>query len=204
MPISNYSLLKGDPQPGKVSGANPHFRIPVVAGAINATIDVNIQSFDKSEVLYAVIQNSTVPNADALLALADGVHSPGGIAIDYIRTIVNGAPLITRGAMKLLPVGSHLDLHDQIVTVVNQAIADENGLIFAFGSFFDDGNGIEGIHDIHMNQGNPIGNHSSDNGIEQDGALFVHLPATNKWISVFIAFQTQSFNTDNQGNPIAA
>ena len=55
-----------------------------------------------------------------------------------------------------------------------------------------------------MNQGNPLDNHGQDNGIWQDGALFVNLPAQHTWIAVFIAFQTQSWQTDDQGNPVQA
>lgn len=55
-----------------------------------------------------------------------------------------------------------------------------------------------------MNQGNPIGNHNQDNGVWQDGALFVNLPSQNTWIAVFIAFQTQVWTTDNDGNPMAS
>jgi hypothetical protein len=33
MPITNYSILKGDPQPGQVTGFHPHFRIPVQTDA---------------------------------------------------------------------------------------------------------------------------------------------------------------------------
>ena len=67
---------------------------------------------------------------------------------------------------------------DQVVTVVNQAIEDDSGLVFAFGSSFADPGGAAGIHDIHMNQGNPVDNHGQDNGIWQDGALFVYLPSS--------------------------
>lgn len=205
MPITNYSVLKGDPQPGQVTGFHPHFRIPVQTGAGNFTIDVNVQSFDNSEVLYAILQNFTPPDAQALLALPDGVtevpSQPGGLALDYVRETISGAPMITRSQMTLLPTGDGKDLHDQVVTVVNQAIEDEAGLVYAFGSSFADSNGVAGIHDIHMNQGNPINNHGGDNGIWQDGALFVYLPSKNQWIAVFIAFQTQTWQTDAQGNP---
>lgn len=201
MPVPNYSLLKGDPQPGAVSGKNPHFRIPVNTASGNYTIDVNVESTDGSEVLYAVLQNTAPPNEDALLALPDGVNPPTGIAIDYVRTQINGAPMIAKDAMTLLPIGGSSDLNDQIVSVVNQAIQDDNGLIYAFGSFYADSGGQQGIHDIHMNQGNS-GSFEKDNGIDQDGALFVYLPATSTWISVFIAFQTESWNTDDQGNPV--
>jgi uncharacterized protein YukJ/DNA-binding response OmpR family regulator len=197
VPVTSYSLLKGDPQPGTVTGANPHFRIPVNTGSATPTIDVNVESQDGSEVLYAVLQNTAPPNAATLLALPNGVHPPTGIAIDYIRE-----NLITRAAMTLLPVGDIHTLKDQIVTIVNQAIEDENGIIYAFGSFFKDPGGVSGIHDIHMNQGNPLNNHGADNGVRQDGALFVYLPASTSWISVYIAFQTQSWTTDNKGNPV--
>jgi uncharacterized protein YukJ len=205
MPIPNYSVLKGDPQPGHVTGFHPHFRIPVQTDAGSFTIDVNVQSFDNSEVLYAILQDFTPPDAQALLALPDGVREipsqPGGLAVDYVRETVGGEPMITRNQMALLPTGKGNDLHDQVVTVVNQAIEDDAGLVFAFGSSFADTGGTAGIHDIHMNQGNPVDNHGQDNGIWQDGALFVYLPSQNQWIAVFIAFQTQTWKTNTQGNP---
>jgi uncharacterized protein YukJ len=52
-----------------------------------------------------------------------------------------------------------------------------------------------------MNQGNPPHSHDQDNGIWQDGALFAELPAENTWIAIFIAFQTQSWHTGDDGNP---
>jgi uncharacterized protein YukJ len=30
----------------------------------------------------------------------------------------------------------------------------------------------------------------------------VNLPAQNTWIAIFIAFQTQSWSTDDNGNPL--
>jgi uncharacterized protein YukJ len=205
MPIPNYSVLKGDPQPGQVTGFHPHFRIPVQTHAGSFTIDVNVQSFDNSEVLYAILRNFTPLDAQALLALPDGVtkipSQPGSLAVDYVRETIGGAPIITRTQMALLPTGKGNDLHDQVVTVVNQAIEDDAGVVFAFGSSFADPGGAAGIHDIHMNQGNPSNNHGQDNGIWQDGALLLYLPSQNQWIAVFIAFQTQSWQTNAQGNP---
>ena len=98
----------------------------------------------------------------------------------------------------------HNDLHNEVVDLLNRAIADEHGTIYAFGSAFSDGGRVDGIHDIHMNQGNPPANHGQDNGIWQDGALFVNLPAQNTWVAIFIAFQTQSWHTDDRGNPLGA
>jgi hypothetical protein len=73
--------------------------------------------------------------------------------------------------MALLPIGNGKTLHDQVETVVNQAIQDEQGVVYGFGSSFADTGGASGIHDIHMNQGNPLNNHGGDNGIWQDGTL---------------------------------
>jgi uncharacterized protein YukJ len=109
--------------------------------------------------------------------------------------------MISRDAMTLLPVGNGRDLNDQVADVVNQAIQDENGVLYAFGSSYADANGSDGTHDIHMNQGNPPNSHGQDNGIWQDGALFVYLPSQNQWIAVFIAFQTETWQTDSEGNP---
>jgi uncharacterized protein YukJ len=150
------------------------------------TVDVNVQSFDNSEVLYAILQNFTPPDMQALLSLPDGVteipSQPGGLAIDYVREAISGAPMITRSQMALLPIAKAKHLHDQVVTVVNQAIEDDAGLVFAFGSSFADPGGDAGIHEIHMNQGNPLDNHGPDNGIWQDGALFVYLPSQTLWV----------------------
>lgn len=54
-----------------------------------------------------------------------------------------------------------------------------------------------------MNQGNPPGAFGKDNGIWQDGALLVYLPSQSQWMAVFLAFQTESWQTDGQGNPAA-
>jgi len=204
MAVPNYSVLKGDPQPGKVSGRNPHFRIPVNTFSGMFTIDVNVESTDGSEVLYLINQDFTPPDAEALGALSTGVtgleREPGGLALDYVREMINGAPLVAHSQMSLLPVGGGT-MKNQVATILNQAIKDDNGAIYGFGSSYADPNGQQGIHDIHMNQGNPKGPFQKDNGIWQDGAIFIELPASGKWIAVFLAFQTESWTTDNSGNP---
>ena len=93
-------------------------------------------------------------------------------------------------------------LENAVVTLLNMTIADKDGVIYAFGSAFSDKGKVDGIHDIHMNQGNPKGNHGGDNGVWQDGALFINLPAKKAWTAVFIAFQTESWSTDSAGNPV--
>jgi uncharacterized protein YukJ len=221
MPITNYSVLVGDPTAGKVvTGSSTHYQITMQANGGPFTVAVNIQSIDGSDVLYAIEENFTPPDEAGLLALSTGMtalkRAPGGLALDYVRSMVNGQPMITLQQMTLLPQlvsrGSEDErmmnrvrasaLQNAVVTLLNMTIADKDGTIYAFGSAYADSGRVDGIHDIHMNQGNPVNNHGGDNGVWQDGALLIHLPSKATWTAVFIAFQTQSWNTDSAGNPV--
>jgi hypothetical protein len=55
-----------------------------------------------------------------------------------------------------------------------------------------------------MNQGNPrSGGHAGDNGVWHDGGLLFWFPGADRWVAVFLAFQSQSWHTDDHtGNPI--
>ena len=228
MPITNYSVLAGDPVGGKVvSEASAHYQITMNATKGPFTVAVNIQSVDGSEVLYAIEENFTPPDLAGLLALPMGMtvlkSQPGGLALDFVRSQVNGKAMITKQQMTLLPKASTTKglsaeaaavqeakvaaLKNAVVTLLNMTIADKDGVIYAFGSAYADSGKVDGIHDIHMNQGNPVGGgsnggHGGDNGIWQDGALMIHLPAKKTWTAVFIAFQTESWKTDSKGNPV--
>jgi uncharacterized protein YukJ len=185
------------------------------------TVAVNIQSVDGSEVLYAIEEGFTPPDLGGLMALPMGMtklqSAAGGLALDYVRSTVGGAPMISRAQMTLLPQlnaktkGGSVEeqmiqrarakaLENAVVTLLSMTIADKDGVIYAFGSAFADSGKVDGIHDIHMNQGNPANNHGGDNGVWQDGALLIHLPAKRTWTAVFIAFQTESWTTDAVGN----
>lgn len=225
MPITNYSVLAGDPVSGKVvKGASTHYQITMNAPGGPFTVAVNIQSVDGSEVLYAIEEEFTPPDIAGLLALPMGMTAlksvPGGLSLDYVRSQVSGRQMITREQMTLLPQanskGSKEDqmlaqarssaLQNAVITLLNMTIADKDGVIYAFGSSYADQGQVDGIHDIHMNQGNPVGGganggHGGDNGIWQDGALLIHLPSKATWTAVFIAFQTESWTTDSNGNP---
>ena len=224
MPITNYSVLAGDPVSGKVvTGSSTHYQITMQAPGGPFTVAVNIQSVDGSEVLYDIVEDFTPPDLAALQALPMGMtplqSQPGGLALDFVRSTVNGAPMITKAQMTLLPEANAKvkgaspeekmiqqarakALENAVVTLLNMTIADKDGVIYAFGSAYADSGKVDGIHDIHMNQGNPVNNHGGDNGVWQDGALLIHLPSKETWTAVFIAFQTESWDTDAAGNPV--
>jgi uncharacterized protein YukJ len=205
-----------------VSGASAHYQITMKAGSGTFTVAVNIQSVDGSEVLYAIVEDFTPPDLTGLTALPMGMTAlksePGGLALDFVRSTVGGAPMITKAQMTLLPQlvanvkGSAEQqmiqrakaraLENAVVTLLNMTIADKDGVIYAFGSAYTDSGKVDGIHDIHMNQGNPKNNHGGDNGVWQDGALLINLPSKKTWTAVFIAFQTESWTTDSAGNPV--
>ena len=223
MPIANYSVLAGRPTAGKVvSGASAHYQITMQATGGPFTVAVNIQSVDGSEVLYAIEEGFTPPDLAGSMALPMVMtvleSEAGGLALDFVRSVVNGAPMITKAQMTLLPQLSEKvkgsaegqmiqrarakALENAVVTLLNMTIADKDGVIYAFGSAFADRGKVDGIHDIHLNQGNPADNHGGDNGVWQDGALLIHLPSKATWTAVFIAFQTESWTTDSAGNPV--
>ena len=217
MPIPNYSVLRGRPVSGKVvQGQSAHDLISVMTPAGAFTAALNIQSVDGSEVLYAIVQAFTPPDPGALLALPQGItplqSKPGGLALDFVRETVSGRPMITRAEMQLLPTAranaiQARALESAVIALINQAAANPQAQIFAFGSSFADKGVTDGVHNLHMNQGNPPANHKSENGTWQDGAIFLNLPAQGssdpQWTAVFIAFQTQSWTTDVSGNPAA-
>ena len=47
-----------------------------------------------------------------------------------------------------------------------------------------------------MNQGNS-GEFRGDDGVWQDGGLLLQLPRESRWVGIFLAFQSQQWNTDD-------
>ncbi|HEY4336822.1 MAG TPA: DUF2278 family protein, partial [Puia sp.] len=172
-----------------------------------------------SQVLFYSNLDFQHPITDAILQmrLPTGYtplsSKPGGVALDFIR-----GNLFDTSAMVPLPesaAGTNNDLNDQLDLTVQQAMSDADAVLYAFGQHWVDASGADnyfpeinpsvGIHDIHMNQGNPKGSFFNDNGVYQDGGLLFHFPSRNRWAAIFTAFQSQSFHTDDQtGNPLTA
>jgi hypothetical protein len=82
----------------------------------------------------------------------------------------------------------------------------EGGTIYAFGERWGPEHSTRdkvfgflpgnGVHDIHMNQGN-AGRFVDDDGVWQDGGLLMHFEADDQWVGVFLAFQSQAWHTDD-------
>src|SRR5262249_3813240 len=62
---------------------------------------------------------------------------------------------------------------------------------------FGNVDGLHGVHDIHLNQGN-VGSHAGDNGTFHDGGLILGFP--DRYLGLFLGFQTQRIPTAAKGN----
>ncbi|WAH36153.1 YukJ family protein [Alicyclobacillus dauci] len=213
MSIQNYGVIRGQVvqyAPGLTQ--SPHFRITLADNSNQGyQVDVNVLSRDGSEVLYYANENFQNDMTQNLLSLTPGFtplkSNANSGALDYLRE-----SLFDTSKMKPLPMDgpSQNDLDAFIGTVVSSA-QTSNASVFAFGQYFNDKSRsaaqerrenlpTQGIHDIHMNQGNGSP-YESDNGTYQDGGLLVYFPTDERWVATFLAFQTQAFQTDDQGNP---
>ncbi|MGB9940170.1 DUF2278 family protein [Methanosarcina sp.] len=208
MPLDRYGVLKGkaiDTRNGQ--GSSPHFQVKVSDDDL-FRIAINVKSqVEPSTVLYYADEDFSHPILKDLVTLPFGFKElesqPGGMALDFIR-----GNLFDTARMKLLPhdlPGPDNDLNELFHKYVEKAISMETSEIYAFGQRwgpeskrdkyfgFKPGNGI---HDIHMNQGNSE-KWREDDGVWQDGGIIFHYPDENKWVAVFLAFQSQSFHTDD-------
>jgi uncharacterized protein YukJ len=127
-------------------------------------------------------------------------------ALDYFRAPLFDWP--TGVAVPQTGPGADDDLQDVLVTYLKQ-LHDQNGELFVFGSKFPlpgqpaaprpidhEFNTLQGMHDVHMNQGNPKpGSFADDNGVFQDGGLI--LKFSTRYVGLFLRFQSQWLPTDN-------
>ena len=212
MPVKQYGVLKGKALDGtrESEASSPHYQVHIQAGTVHYRIAVNVKSqLSPSELLFVVddrfqhLMTASLP--DLPVGFTPLPSQPGGQAIDFIR-----GNLFNRLDMRLLPPnlpGPNNDLSDQIEHYVRRAMQEPEAEVYAFGArwgpeanvadkvfHFKPGNGI---HDIHMNQGNTK-QHAGDDGVWQDGALMFRFPTSQQWVAVFLAFQSQAWHTDDK------
>ena len=208
-----YGVLRGRPDRFKREDntSSPHLQIRVLEdGGQPWRIAVNVQSNTGSHVAFWVVDPLVGhPVLDSLAGRAQGfttLAANAGGALDYVK-----APLFDFALGRVLPpsgAASADDLQDLLSLFLDQCKA-ASGEIFAFGAKFEQnlhkpidmefGNtdGLHGIHDIHMNQGN-VGQHAGDNGVFHDGGLILKFP--DRFMGLFLAFQSQRVPTDAAGN----
>lgn len=201
-----YNLLVG-----RITGGDredddpesPHYKIYVLTeissgGTVKKTkfeVPVNVLSKEGSYVRYKIDEGlKDHPFVRNMLERPHGKHQlkREEDRLDYLRSGLKA----TEGMSALPPVGEAHDddLQDGLDRWVRDAIG-KDATIYAFGSSFPGG-----IHNIHMNQGNPR-NGPHRNSTFGDGGLFFDFG--DKVVGFFYAFQSQKVPTDDRGDPVA-
>lgn len=211
MALKNYGVLVGRvvDRRAETDRDSPHYQLLMTAAGTQYRVAVNVlSSEDPPNLLYAADDAFRHPALNEMAALDEGHHvlpsTPGGAALDFIR-----ANLVARDGMRELPPeepGPDNDLADALEHYVQRAMSDPGARVYAFGEHwgpeeggkdkifgFEPGNGV---HNVHMNQGNSAA-HARDDGVWQDGALLMHFPGQDQWVAVFLAFQSQNWHTDD-------
>ncbi|KAL5361498.1 hypothetical protein BJX96DRAFT_152127 [Aspergillus floccosus] len=162
---------------------------------------INIKSIDQdSRLAYWVNYNFIEhPIVQKLADMDFGFHPLDDLdfrGLDYIRS-----GLFDTKSGRVLPHdinGPNNDIIDVLVPEIQQSI-EKDTEVYIFGSCFNTRNGM---HNVHMNQGN-IRKFRHDDGIFQDGGLLIHYKDTGRWTGVFLAFASQAVHTDNNGHAIS-
>lgn len=211
MPLKNYGVLKGRPIGRRLAThANAHYQVQIIDNTTDYRIAVNVQSkISPSELEYVIDDRFAHPLTDRWTALPLGWtrldRQADGGGLDFIRS-----NLFDRERMRRLPFdvpGADNDLNEFIDRQIQRAMADEDALIYAFGERwgpeprtkdkifgFLPGNGV---HDIHMNQGNHP-SFADQDGVWQDGGLLIQFPHQQQWVAIFLKFQSQVWHTDDR------
>ena len=211
MPLKSYGVLKGRVIARRLgSGSSPHYQVHIVDEiGTNYRIAINVKSqLAPSELMYYVKSHFVHPLTSVVAVLPSGFSplapNPASGALDLIR-----GNLMQPGMMTPLPhtlPGPDNDLNEKLDQIVQRAMADEEALVYAFGERWGPENNKadkyfgfvpgNGIHDIHMNQGN-VGSFIQDDGVWQDGGLLFQFPNQQQWTAVFLKFQSQSWHTSD-------
>lgn len=221
MPVEHYGVLKGiaiDKEEERDDLESPHYQILMIGEEnVKYRIAVNVQSIaEQPELLYLVDEEFDASAITILPTMDNGFKSIDEnnkeIALDYIRS-----QLFDPAKMKTLPSdlkGKNNDLHDLFNKYIPKAI-NEEATIYIYGSKFSNKREkkdkvfgfkpVKGMHNVHMNQGNEdkppgIKDHAGDNGIYHDGGILIQYN-DNHWVAIFLAFQSQSWCTDDRGFP---
>lgn len=191
----------------------PHLQIRVVDSNNQAwRVPVNVLSADQSFLIFHRADPlQSHPLMAGLTNLAPGFTPlPANVrsvsnALDFFRSPLFDWPT----GIEAPPSGpgENDDLQDTLITYLNN-LKSQDGDLFVFGAKFPEPGRspnprpidrefgtVQGLHDVHMNQGNPPGAHQDDNGVFQDGGLILRFP--NRYVGLFLRFQSQWLPTND-------
>jgi uncharacterized protein YukJ len=211
-----YGVLRGRPLAISCESdeRSPHCHILVAAGVVNWRVAVNVRTRRRpgtaSALLFRIVEDFRHPRLE-LLDRGPGFTplppDPGSGALDYVR-----ADLF--GPARLAPITPGQDaLVAELTQHFERAADAPDGEVFAFGTAWRPRRGAadpvfgfspaRGMHNVHMNQGSPSAPYRNDNGVWRDGALLFRSAHPQRWTAIFLAFDSQSWRTDDEtGHPI--
>ena len=216
MPLSNgYGVVIGQVnnhfiEPPDNQGRWPHYKIFVDTPNGQYECVINLKSRTEVKVQYRDFRNQRLSLFSNITNLPDGFHllqSNGNSgALDHLRHPGLKDPICNdrffwwrrRKRCKCTQWWNESGLN--LVELMEYYLTNVER-IYVFGEPYT--NGL-GLHNVHMNQGDPINSpFSQENGIWQDGGIILQYFTPEPRLSIFLTkFQTQSFRTDNQGRPI--
>ena len=225
MATINYSVLKGKINTFKPApSGNPHLWMLIDAGSESFFATLNVQSSKdlpgapvaESYLDFFVDEDFQHPIVSRLKddlqpGLVTQARSYAAGAVDYVK-----GNLFDPRNMRVLPNqgnGSGNDLVDRLSALFGLA-QQQNDDIVIVGSQFQTTRGqtdavfgmtpAYGIDNTHMAQGDPpaIDRSLHENGTWHDGAIFLLSTTSDRVTAIFLAFQTQAWQTDDQGQPL--
>ncbi|MDR5781675.1 DUF2278 family protein [Caballeronia sp. LZ065] len=214
---------KGDPHYVIVSEDQEGNEFRIVT---NVKSDSSLTGPEGYFVLYQWNQYFEHPMTADLEKIAAGVSTSNFPKLDY----VHDTKLVDLNAMRPIALdeeGEHNDINELLNEMLQLDMSGDGVpyvyptptykdnrrgwkpakdiTVYGFGFLFEPDK--DGLHETHMNQGNPkpakgskVRDHSNENGVFQDGAVMVEVDG--KFQALFVAFQTQLVPTDNRGYPI--
>ena len=218
-------------EPPDNQGRWPHYKIYVDTPEGQYECVINLKSRSEIKVEYRDFRNVNRGYFQNILDLSDGFHSlvsnPNSGALDAIRHRGMKDPYCYRWGWvaRMLPLSkiNYPELYypsfskffirnrcyctqwwkesgTNLIELIEYYLMRVNR-IYIFGEPYNSG---LGMHNIHMNQGDPIDSpFSAENGIWQDGGLLIEYTDPQPRLSVFITkFETQSLHTDENGRPV--
>lgn len=225
MPVQDYGVVIGQFDHFDRDDANHYgnffhghvfVRAPNAAGAsalYNCAVDVK---YPNGNVQYFMPKNLDASKF-TVQGMPDGFHflaaTPTSGALDYVRNPLLSEPLGCAAVFyaviqwltgKLYQVWNE-NVGGSALNDLEAFLAADGGIqrIWVFGArFLNAGqNPPQGMHDVHMNQGDPPGGFQQLDGIWQDGGIIVQRPGTGMLSGFFVKFVTQTLNTNDQGLP---
>ncbi|KAK0713727.1 hypothetical protein B0T26DRAFT_678026 [Lasiosphaeria miniovina] len=229
MPIPRYGVWKGTATKWDGRQKPGHGHITFTDGkssGLDAAVNIQSESQDKRLVYWLLRDfDQTHPVAQKLATLDPGFYAqqgPNSLGLDFLRgnfLDVHKGILVSNqsqaeklqaershgseasreeGAAAAATTGGPHDILGYLNPILNRAVA-EGADMYIYGQKYPASSKLQGIHDIHMNQGN-AGQWKGDNGTYQDGGIIVAF--SDHWEGIFLAFAVQTYQTDDGGQPI--